>query len=112
MNKIIITFSLIIFFSCSHKTFTLTDGDVKRGNEKFPATTLASLNDGKMLYENNCGTCHALKNAASNSEEKWRDIVPKMVVKVNKKAGREELDSKKQELILHYLVTMCNAPSK
>jgi cytochrome c5 len=112
MNKTIITLALLILLSCSHKTKTFTEADIKRGTEKFPETTLASLTEGKVYYEKNCGACHPLKDPSARTEEKWNKIVPKMVIKVNQKLGREEIDAKKQDLILHYLVTMSTATPK
>lgn len=79
--------------------------DADRANGKFAGgVTLAQLNEGKELYTNNCGTCHGLKKPGSETEEKWRKIVPAMVKKVNKNSM--VLNKDQEELILKYVVTM------
>lgn len=90
-----------------------SSADAERGSQKFPGVTVASLNEGKSLFEQNCGKCHGLKDPTKRDEEKWNSVVPRMVKKVNKKAGKEEIDSRKQQLLLQYLVTMSTVkPSK
>jgi cytochrome c5 len=78
---------------------SLTETDAARAAGKFPGATLASLNEGKMLYEQHCGSCHGLKKTNDYNEAEWRKIVPPM-------AGKAEIDKKKEDLILQYVVTM------
>lgn len=109
MKKIIIGFSILVFCACSAKVAMLSQADADRGAVKFPGMTLASLNEGKAHYEQYCQSCHELKKPKSETEADWNKIVPGMVKKTNKKAGSEVVDSKKQELILQYVVTMSTA---
>jgi len=109
MKKILTGFSILLLCACSAKLSLLTQADAERGTAKFPGSTLASLNEGKAHYEQYCGSCHGLKSPASEPEAEWNRIVPDMVKKTNKKAGSEVVDSKKQELILQYVVTMSTA---
>lgn len=105
---VIITLSLV---GCvSAKLATPTQSDVDRVKSKFPDYTLAQLNQGKTLYEQNCGTCHDLKKPTSLSEEKWKVIVPEMVHKVNKR--QVKLSEQDQDLILKYLLTMRDASER
>lgn len=110
--KKIIFIALIIMAGCVSKKVTSsaaknapTQTDVDRVKSKYPDLTLSELNNGKIFYEKHCGTCHALKKPTSETEQEWNKIVPKMVVKVNKKEGNV-LDAAAQESILRYVVTM------
>ena len=106
MKKFSIGLLVIMLWSCSVKLLPLTQADAERAKDKFPESTLESLNEGKMLFEKHCGLCHNLKKPTSHSEAKWRVIVPKMVKNVNRKMKKEELDKHREDLILQYLVTM------
>ena len=108
----IFLFFLLLYSACSTQLLTLTQSDADRGAAKFEGTTIASLNEGKAIFEANCDMCHRLKSPSSRSEEKWNLIVPQMVKKVNRKIGSEEINPKKQELLRRYLVTMSSAISK
>lgn len=102
-----------IFVGCVTTKAVVTpnpsQGDVDRVQSKFPGYTLAELNEGKTLFEKHCDICHALQPPASQTEEKWRKIVPDMSDKVNRKEGNV-LDEKAEDLILKYLITMSDAP--
>lgn len=82
-----------------------TQGDVDRVQSKFPGYTLDELYQGKQLFESNCNLCHKLKKPASEPESEWREIVPRMVKKVNNKEGHH-IDEAGQEKILRYVITM------
>lgn len=82
-----------------------TQGDVDRVQSKFPGYTLDELYQGKQLFEANCNLCHKLKKPASEPESEWREIVPRMVKKVNNKEGHH-IDEAGQEKILRYVITM------
>jgi len=112
MRKTLIYASLFIFAACSPKVVQISSSDVERGTSKFEGTTLATLTEGKTLYEANCGACHPLASPSAKNETAWNQIVPKMVKQVNKKGGKEILDAQKEQLILKYLVTMTSAPKK
>ncbi len=82
-----------------------TQADVDRVQTKFPGYTLDELYQGKQLFEANCNLCHKLKKPASEPESEWREIVPRMVKKVNNKEGHH-IDEAGQEKILRYVITM------
>lgn len=96
--------------ACTVKLMVPAQPDVDRVSAKYPGYSLADLNSGKALFETTCSRCHRLKNPTSRNEEKWDKIVPKMIAKLNKKAGKEVIDAGQQESILKYLVTMSTAP--
>ncbi|MFM9985328.1 MAG: hypothetical protein ACKVOK_08865 [Flavobacteriales bacterium] len=109
MRKKILYFSLIVLASCtaSKKTASieaaLTQADADRAAIKFPGTTLASLKEGQLRYEENCGKCHGLKSVNWGDEAAWREIIPPM-------AEKAEIDGVTQDLITQYLVTAATAP--
>lgn len=112
MKKHILPLSLcLLLAACSVKLMVPNQTDVDRVSDKFPNYTLANLSEGKTLYQNHCGSCHKLKKPSDLTEEQWRDIVPKMARKVNKKENNV-LDERKQDLILKYLLTMRDAPKR
>lgn len=111
MKKIIFITLIGMLTACSAKLIRPTQADVDRVAAKYPAYTLAELNEGKAIYEQQCAACHALQKPASRNEEAWKKIVPVMVTKVNKRAGKEEISPEKQEILLRYLVTMSTAGS-
>jgi len=89
-----------------------TQADAERGSQKFTNLTLAQLNQGKELFEQNCSLCHGLKKPESRNEDQWSKIVPNMAEKVNRKKGEGTLNNEKQEILLKYLVTMSNSQVK
>ncbi len=102
--------SIVFLAACGTavKTGVPAQSDADRATAKFPGTTLAELNKGKIAYEANCGNCHGLKNPLKYSEEEWRKEVPPM-------AKKAKVDAATEELILKYVVTMSGAspaPSK
>jgi cytochrome c5 len=105
MKKLTVILAAVALTGCfTAKKIAPSQTDVDRMAAKFPGYTLAELNEGKGLYEANCGTCHALKKPTSEPESEWRRIVPDMVRKVNKNGM--VLDNAKEERILKYLITM------
>src|SRR5688572_26276175 len=112
MKKILILVFTAFIVSCSAKLYTPTQSDADRGAAKYPGLSLADLNEGKATYEQKCQTCHGLKSPSSKDEAGWNKIVPPMVAKVNKKAGREEINEARKDQLLRYLVTMSNAAKR
>lgn len=106
MKHLFVLFVAAIIFSCSSSTTVSTQTVTDK--TKSDSGLTGELLEGKKLYEANCGTCHKLYKPHSQSEEGWKHEVPEMSVKVNKKAGKEVLDAKKQEMILNYLLTASN----
>ena len=80
---------------------TPTEADVNHANTKFPESgiTLAQLQQGKAIYEGNCGKCHKLFQPKNESEAEWRKVVPPM-------ARKAKLDAESEKLVLQYVVTM------
>lgn len=109
MKKISIISTLAILCSCSAKLITPTQSDVDRVSGTYPGYSLADLNQGKAIFIQNCDECHKFKKPASQSEAEWLEVVPEMVAKANKKAGRTIIDTKSQEQLLKYLLTMRTA---
>lgn len=73
----------ILLDSCSATKLAIpTQADADR----VPGASLVALQNGRRLYMANCGKCHAIKDPASRTQNKWKEIVPKMVQRVNKKA--------------------------
>ncbi len=64
---------------------------------------MAKFTEGKILYAQNCGSCHKLFTPAEITEEQWQINVPIMTRKVNKNEVRINPDQ--QELILNYVLT-------
>ena len=112
MKKNLCIFSFTLLAACSAKLLAPTQADVDRVATKYPGYSLAELNKGKTMYEQNCKSCHGLKNPTSRDENQWSAVVPKMVEKVNKKAGTTKIDNLSQQTLIKYLVAMSLAPSK
>jgi cytochrome c5 len=103
MKKSILVAATILFLAaCASKktTISLTDTDGSRAAAKYPGASLASLQKGKLLYEENCGSCHGLKSPTDYNEEQWGKHVKRM-------APKAKIDKPTEELILQYVVTMC-----
>lgn len=100
-------FLSVLFFlaACSAKLYTPIQADIDRVSSKFSGYSLADLQEGKNIFEQNCSACHPLKKPTSRTEEQWNKIVPEMVKKVNGKAKKEQISPAQQELVLRYLVT-------
>jgi cytochrome c5 len=112
MKKLSILVLITMFAACTVKLMTPSQSDADRVSTKYPGYDLAQLNEGKALFETTCNRCHRIKNPMSRNEEKWKKIVPKMIGKLNKKAGKVVIDDKQEEAILKYIVTMNGAPKE
>jgi cytochrome c5 len=100
--------AFIFLFACTAaKLIQPTQADAERGAAQFPGYTLADLTKGKLIFEENCGMCHGLKNPKSHSEEQWKKIVPDMAQQVRKK--NPSFDSNNEQAVLRYLLTMRNS---
>lgn len=115
MKKYIIVFSIILLSACAAKTPVKTEipkvdntaADVERAQAFYPGMNAQSLLEAKSLYEVSCGNCHALKKPAAETEQEWRAIMPKMVIKANKKGASLTPENEKQ--LLAYVLTMRTA---
>ncbi|MBI1223064.1 MAG: hypothetical protein GC180_10715 [Bacteroidetes bacterium] len=93
-----------LLVACSPKFMTPMQTDVDRMTAKFPGYTLADLQKGMSLYQSKCGACHDPKAPRSRDEAGWREIVPHMVEKSNKKG--KPISPEEADLILRYVITM------
>lgn len=93
-----------LLVACSPKFITPMQTDVDRVADKFPGYTLTDLKQGMTLYQTKCSMCHPAKAPRSHNEEQWRDIVPEMVQKANKKETR--ITPEEADAILKYVITM------
>lgn len=75
---------------------------------KFPGYTAADFAAGKALFQGNCGRCHSLHSPSARTEAQWSSIVPRMVVKVNKKEPMAAITPEGEQLILRYLFAASN----
>ena len=73
--------------------------DATRASAHFPDVTLSELAQGRTLYLNRCGSCHALRRPAELAPEQWQTQVDEM----RSKNGVKLSDSEAQA-ILRYLV--------
>jgi hypothetical protein len=102
---------VVVCASCSAPRLaapTQSQADAVAG--RFPGVTLAQLELGKSTYAGECQTCHKLYKPAALSESEWNEIVPEMVVKANKKAGKVVVDPLQQEAIVRYLAVARTQP--
>jgi mono/diheme cytochrome c family protein len=100
MKKVLVIVSIILLVGCaSYKPVAPAQNDADRATVKIPGTTLADLNQGKAIFEEKCHKCHSLKKPFTKSEEEIKSALPKM-------AKRAKIDSKQEDLVLKYLLTM------
>jgi|SRR6185436_5382999 len=106
MKKIITILSFTFLVACAaYKPVVPTQTDADRAAQKFPGTTLAELNEGKSIFESHCNKCHSLNKPFKKTEEEIRNILPKM-------AKKAKIDSKQEELVLKFLLTMNSNKAK
>lgn len=106
MKKAAVIISGGILVACSPKLSNPTNDDLTIAKSKFGDVTLQELQEGKKLYQENCNLCHKLYKPQMFSEEKWRNIIPPMVKKVNKKTGQQVISPQDESKILKYVLTM------
>jgi cytochrome c5 len=100
MKKVLIILSVAFMIACaSTSPMTPAQGDADRAAKEIPGITLADLNEGQSTFEQKCRKCHTLKKPFRKTDEEIADAIPRM-------AKRAKLDSRQQELVLNYLVTM------
>lgn len=113
MNKRFIYLSLLLTASyliaaCGSKRTTIESEEVIEVVSKYDNVSDEDLQQGQALYEKHCVSCHKLKTVEDYSVEAWEMIVPKMVIKANKKYP-DSIDSLSEDLILKYVaVTTMN----
>ena len=100
-KTIFLSAAILMLAACASKkvTVSLSEADGSRAAAKYPGASLASLQKGKTLYEENCGKCHGLKSPSEYNEEQWGKHVKRM-------APKARIDKPTEDLILQYVVTM------
>lgn len=107
MKKICIAIAFMVGLSaCTAKFMAPIQSDADRAQSKYPGTSLADLAHGKALIEQHCDKCHSYKSPKSRGEDAWNVTIPKMVKKINGKAGSNVLSAKDEKDILAYMVVM------
>lgn len=113
MRKILIVTTIAMtLVACSAKLVDPIQADVERGSKEFSGLTLANLQEGKRLFEENCGLCHGKKALDSRSQEEWEEIVPRMTRKANGKRGEKIFTEEKEQILLEYILVMKDAPDR
>lgn len=79
--------------ACTTQIYTPGEMNV---NKVEPAS-LAELQQGHDLFQNNCGKCHKLPKPDKHSNQDWTKILKKMSVKA-------KLNTEQSDLIYRYLV--------
>jgi mono/diheme cytochrome c family protein len=75
-----------------------TEAQVGRAQGRWPATSLASLEQGRDLYLRRCSGCHTPIAPAARAAGDWPGLVEEM-------AERAKLGDDEQTLVVRYLVT-------
>jgi cytochrome c5 len=108
MKKLTILVAIALLVACSPKvTKPAQTSEAEKPKVQFTDEQMAELNKGKLIYDQYCGLCHPSKKVTSRSAEAWTSVVPRMVVKVNKKTGTESIGQIDEQVMLKYLTTMC-----
>jgi hypothetical protein len=85
--------------ACGGTLPTVTNVDVAIARQRWPGTTIETLNEGRTLYLRRCGTCHALYEPAERNELAWRESLLEM-------RERARLVPRQEDSILRYLVAV------
>jgi hypothetical protein len=96
--KYFVLLSLMLALACSvHKLPVPREQEVVQAAKRFPNVTLAELNKGKLLFEQNCHKCHSYHKPNEHTELEWMNIIPLM-------CSRAKLDNVSQSYILKYVI--------
>jgi mono/diheme cytochrome c family protein len=81
MKKTITIFSLVmIVLACHRKTVPVNDtATIEKQQAESAHTELVA--QGKTVYTNRCGRCHALKQVDNFTAERWTNILKAMIPK-------------------------------
>lgn len=93
MKPILIALLFVASVACTTQIYTPSEMNV---NKVEPAS-LAELQQGHDLFQNNCGKCHKLPKPNKLSNQDWTKILKKMSVKA-------KLNPDQSDLIYRYLV--------
>lgn len=107
MKKILSIFLLgcfvLIMSRCATKTSkAITAGPVPTPEQMMTEYTVAQLDKGKSIWENNCNKCHKLFEPESRIPEKWNNVLKRMI-------PRAKLDMEEGKLVRAYLIANARA---
>lgn len=108
MKKIIVTSALgafVIFMAnCSPKVAeSVTAGPVPTSAEVKAQYSATQLDQGKMVWQNNCNKCHKLFAPESRDPEHWNKILKRMI-------PRAKLNASDAQLVRAYLIANAGSP--
>lgn len=87
MKKVIVIFSIVAvsfaMVKCSPKAAKATTATETKSATATVATTSTAtqIEAGHVLYTNNCGKCHGLKDPTNYTKESWAQILKGMIPK-------------------------------
>src|SRR5690349_1404874 len=70
--------ALSLALACTEGMPHATNVDAARVAARYPQSSQASLEDGRRLYVQRCGGCHALREPASLPPDAWPERVDEM----------------------------------
>lgn len=108
MKKLIVTTVLgafvIVMANCSPKVAQqVTAGPVPTAAQMQTQFTADQLDQGKMIWQNNCNKCHKLFAPESRTPEGWNNILKKMITKAR-------LNTEDATLVRAYLIANSGQP--
>jgi mono/diheme cytochrome c family protein len=87
--------AILLLISGCNKTGTDTSSLYTPTSANVTATaTLQELQQGRVLFINNCGQCHSLASPDSYTPTQWRSILPAMTPRTNLSAPEVQLVTK------------------
>jgi mono/diheme cytochrome c family protein len=82
----------VLVLACSRKAIVISGSLPSKDTVEAPALPHATaVAEGKTIYANRCGRCHALKPVGRYTASEWEPILAAM----NKKARLNEMDAAK-----------------
>ena len=103
MKKIVTLLAIAAIASCAKQTAP-TASSPSPTSEKPAETVLSSaeIERAQGVMKKHCGSCHKQHDPMNYSVQQWSGIVPKMVNKVNGKAGSEVITPQEKDLLLAF----------
>jgi len=86
----ILSISAVIAVSCTPKSIPVTESNTSSADQ---------LAQGKVIYENSCGTCHELPNPTDFTSVEWVGIM-------NAMAPKAKLNDDQHQLVYDYAVSV------
>jgi cytochrome c len=93
MKRILVAVLLVAAVACTSQLYVPGEQNVN----KVETASLAELQQGHDLYQNNCGKCHKLPGVGKHSNQEWKKILESM-------APKAKLNNDQSYLIYRYLV--------